>query len=302
MGVDYFTRVATMSYPVCVMGVLWLLCVLAQGLAHAQSSGPAFAADINETVVSIPVIVNGKPDGTNMVGTVFKPNGEGPFPFVVLNHGRRAAERFRTPRWRYPDASRWLVRRGFAVFVATRRGYGETGGPDVESSYACANPWFKEAMAGGVESVMSVVEYARQQPFVDKNRYIVMGQSVGGFLSVGVGAANPEGLVAIINFAGGHGGRPEREPGNPCEADKLKQVFADAGKTSRVPALWVYTENDQYFSATHTRAWYEAFAAAGGKAEFRMLPAFGNDGHLLFVNGARIWQPVVAAFLRSVGF
>lgn len=289
-----------MLLRVYVMGLLCLLWALAQAGVYAQ--GAALAADLNETVVSIPVIVGGKPDGSHMVGTVFKPLGDGPFPFVVLNHGRRAAERFKTPRWRYPEASRWLVRRGFAVFVATRRGYGETAGPDVESSYQCVNPWFKAAMAGGVDSVMSVVEYARKQPFVDKNRYIVMGQSLGGYVSVGTGALNPEGLVAVINFAGGHGGRPEREPGNPCATEKLQQVFAEAGKTSRVPSLWIYTENDQYFGPEHSRAWHAAFVAAGGKADYRLLPPFGRDGHTLFVSGASIWQPLLAEFLKSAGF
>jgi dienelactone hydrolase len=149
---------------------------------------------------------------------------------------------------------------------------------------------------------MSVVEYARQQPFTDKSRFILMGQSVGGYLSVGAGALNPEGLVAVINFAGGHGGRPDREPGIPCAAEKLKAVFAEAGKTSRVPSLWVYTENDQYFSAQHSRAWHEAFTTAGGQAELKLLPPFDRDGHTLFARGARIWQPVVAEFLKTVGF
>ena len=287
-------------YRAYVTGLLWLVCALAHIVAHAQ--GTPFAADLNESVVNIPVIVEGKPDGSHMVGTVFKPAGEGPFPFVVLNHGRRAAERFRTPRWRYADASRWLVRQGFAVFVATRRGYGETAGPDVESSYSCANPWFRDAMAGGVDSVMAVVGYARKQPFVDKDRYIVMGQSVGGYLSVGTGAQNPDGLKAVINFAGGHGGRPDRDPGNPCATEKLRQVFADAGKTSRVPSLWIYTENDQYFGPEHSRAWHEAFVASGGKAEYHLLPPFGRDGHTLFIAGAARWQPLVARFLKSAGF
>lgn len=286
---------------------LLVLCCLAVGALSALSAlaqSVQLAADINEALVSIPVVINGKPTSTQMVGTVFKPEGDGPFPFVVLNHGRAGspAERLQVRRWRYTDASRWLVRRGFAVFVATRRGYGDTGGSDVETNYNCSSPWYKEPMAGGVESVLSVVEYAKQQPFTDKSRYIVMGQSVGGFLSVGTGAANPEGLVAVINFAGGHGGRPDRDPGNPCATDKLKQVFADAGKTSRVPALWVYTENDKYFAPEHTKAWHEAFVAAGGNAEYRLVPAFGNDGHALFVRGSKIWQPVVAEFLKSVGF
>ncbi len=279
-----------------------LLCACVSAGTRAQA--PALATDIHETVVSIPVIVDGKPNGAHMIGTVFKPDGAGPFPFVVLNHGRAgtAVERARTPRWRYTDASRWLVKRGYAVFVATRRGYGETGGTDVEQNYNCNNPWYKEAMAGGVESVLSVIEYAKAQPFVNKSRYLVMGQSVGGFLSVGIGAANPEGLVAIINFAGGHGGRPERDPGNPCTVEKLKQVFADAGKTSRVSALWIYTENDQYFGPAHTKEWHQAFTATGGKAEFRLLPPFDKDGHTLFTRGLKIWSPLVEAFLNSAGF
>ena len=239
-----------------------------------------------------------------MVGTVFKPSGDGPFPFVVLNHGRASTsvERAKTPRWRYVDASRWLVKRGFAVFVATRRGYGDTGGADVETNHNCNNPWYKEPLAAGVESVLSVIEFAKLQPFVDGKRFVVMGQSVGGFVSVGIGAANPPGLVAVINFAGGHGGRPERDPGNPCTPDKLTQVFADAGKTSRVPALWIYTENDQYFAPAHTQVWHTAFVDAGGKAEFRLLPAFDKDGHTLFVRGPKLWQPILAEFLSSVGF
>ncbi len=278
--------------------VALLLCACVS--AYAQTP----ASDINETVVRIPVFVGGKPNGDQMLGTVFKPDGVGPFPFVVINHGRASTpvERARLGRQRYVDASRWLVRRGFAVFVAVRRGYGETGGADVESSYNCNNPWFKEAMAGGVQSVLFVIEYAKSQSFANKDRFLVMGQSVGGYLSVGIGAANPEGLVAVINFAGGHGGRPERDPGNPCATEKLREVFADAGKASRMPALWIYTENDNYFSPEHSRAWHQAFTAAGGKAEFRLLPPFAKDGRTLFGRGQKIWQPVVEEFLNGVGF
>lgn len=176
-----------------VMYVALLLCACVNVVAYAQA--PALAADINETIVSIPVIVGGKPNGAHMVGTVYKPDGAGPFPFVVLNHGRAgtAVERAQTPRWRYTVASRWLVKRGYAVFVATRRGYGDTGGSDVETNYNCNNPWYKEPMAAGVESVLSVIEYAKAQPYVNRSRFVVMGQSVGGYLSVGVAAANPEG-------------------------------------------------------------------------------------------------------------
>ena len=73
-------------------------------------------------------------------------------------------------------------------------------------------------------------------------------------------------------------------------------------ETSRVPALWIYTENDQYFAPAHTQVWHKAFVDAGGKAEFRLLPAFDKDGHTLFVRGPKLWQPILAEFLSSVGF
>jgi dienelactone hydrolase len=187
------------------------------------------------------------------------------------------------------------------VIVPTRRGYGATGGTDVETNYGCANPWYKEALAGGVESVLSVVDYAKAQRFVDPKRFILVGQSVGGFLSVGVTAAAPPGLIAAVNFAGGHGGDPQRHPAVPCVAEKLLEVYAEAGKTGRVPMLWVYTENDQYFGPDYARAWHKGYTEAGGRAELQVLPPFQNDGHRLFVNGISIWRPVVEAFFAKIG-
>ena len=44
---------------------------------------------------------------------------------------------------------------------------------------------------------------------------------------------------------------------------------------------------------------HEAFTAAGGKAEFRMLPPFGSDGHFLIdaAEAIPIWSPLVSRFL-----
>ncbi len=281
----------------------WFGTLLACSAACAQG-GPPFAADLNEAVIEIPVLVNGQPTESHMVGTLFKPDGDGPFPFAIISHGRAGmpVERAQVPRWRYSEQSRWLVRKGFAVIVPTRRGYGATGGSDVEQSYNCANPAYRDALAGGVESVLSAISYAKAQKFIDPARFILIGQSVGGFLTVGVTATAPPGLVAAVNFAGGHGGDPMRHPVVPCAPEKLLEVYSAAGRTARVPMLWVYTENDQYFGPEYVRSWHAGFNAAGGHAELHVLPPFQNDGHRLFVNGMAIWQPVVETFLRSVGF
>jgi hypothetical protein len=43
--------------------------------------------------------------------------------------------------------------------------------------------------------------------------------------------------------------------------------------------LWIYAENDSYFGPELTKRMHNAFTAAGGDAEYHLLPAFGNDGH-----------------------
>ena len=41
--------------------------------------------------------------------------------------------------------------------------------------------------------------------------------------------------------------------------------------------LWIYTENDSYFPPSLSRRLADAFRAAGGTVDYRLLPAFGAD-------------------------
>lgn len=283
--------------------LLALAAIVWAAALHAQG-GPPFAADLNETVIEVPFAANGAQTGERMIVTLFKPDGEGPFPFAIINHGRAPTPEGRTqlPRQRYLQQARWLVRKGIVVLVPTRRGYGVTGGFDVEAIGNCGAPAYADAMAGGVASVLAVIDYAKAQPFVDPGRFILIGQSAGGFLTVGVAATNPAGLVAAVNFAGGHGGDPVRRPGQPCRPDRLLDVYSVAGKTARVPMLWIYTENDQFFAPEHARAWHAGFVAMGGRAELAMLPPFKSNGHVLFAEGIAVWRPLLDDFLKSAGF
>jgi hypothetical protein len=83
-----------------------------------------------------------------------------------------------------------------------------------------------------------------------------------------------------------------------CGADRLVAAFAAFGKTSRIPMLWVYADNDLFFGPQLAQQMHQAFAAAGGQAELVMHPAFGKDGHALFALGIPLWAPRVDAFLK----
>jgi len=227
-----------------------------------------------------------------------------PRPILVLNHGRatEAEARAALGRARFVEASRWFAARGFAVALPTRVGYGVSGGEDVEDSGDCSRKHYRPTFDAAAEQVQATLAWMQTQPDTLKDRSVVMGQSFGGATSIAVAARNPEGVVAAINFAGGGGGNPKTHAQEPCSPVLLSRVLSAYGQTARVPMLWVYTENDQFFGPRYPRQWAEGFAAAGGRVEFKQFGPHGEDGHLLFSRFPAVWQPVVAEFLRRQGF
>lgn len=270
--------------------------------SHAQNQ----AADIHEATDSMSLQVKDlyqREITGKVIVTSYKPIGEGPFPILILNHGRSAADRSQPARFRYTQQARFFVKRGFAVFVPTRIGYGALGtSPGPEDSGNCNQKNYAPMAEAASNQVIAVLAFARQQSYVDARRVVIAGQSVGGYTAIATAAKNPDGLVAAINFAGGSGGNPQTRPGVPCDAYKMKKMYADFGTTSKVPTLWIFTENDQYFALRYSQAWHQAFVKSGGSAEFNLLPALAADGHTLFSAGASLWEPIVARFLEANGF
>ena len=104
-------------------------------------------------------------------------------------------------------------------------------------------------------------------------------------------------------MAGGRGGHLDNRPNNNCHAENLAGAAGTLGRTASTPMLWVYTDNDSYFAPHIACAMYDAYTAAGGKAEFHALPAFGSDGHQTFfsIGGSAVWGPLMERYLRERG-
>jgi len=268
---------------------------------------PAAAIDIDERILAVPVRVQG-PDGQaiaqDIVVTVFEARGRSTYPLLVLNHGRPAGDnRANLRRVRYSQAARFFAEFGFSVWVPTRIGYGASGTAiDAEFAGPCYNRNFARSFGVAADQVEQVIDTARREPRIDAQRIVLVGQSYGGATSIAVAARRLPGVVAAINFAGGGGGNPETRPGEPCSASISTATFGGYGHNTRVPTLWLYTENDRYFGPRHSQAWFAAFQANGGKGEFLLLPPFGDDGHRLFTRGFEIWAPLIQRFLREQGF
>jgi dienelactone hydrolase len=279
---------------------------LAPDGARAEDAPPQLAADLNETVVRWPVTVRLPRGGSrsgDMVISHFRPPGPGPFPIIIMNHGRNGENRATPPRLRFLRIARFWVRRGFAVMVPTRLGYGETGiDPDPEASGPCAAKNFQPMLDAGIVQVEGVIAFARTQPWADLGRIVLAGQSVGGFITVAAAGRRLPGVIAAINFAGGAGGNPKERPGQPCGADRIEAAFAAAGRTAQVPALFFYAENDRFWGASWPKAWHAAFVAAGGRARLVAAPPSGEDGHHFINTGFRLWRREVDRLLGELGF
>lgn len=281
----------------------------AQAPAAESEDAPAMklAAELRETIAKVPVTVQpiyGDTRSGDMIITHFRPDGDGPFPAVIMHHGRSTSNRATPGRWRYIDVVRYWTRRGVAVFVPTRLGYGDTGlEPDPEETGSCGNKRYDVVAEVVAVQSMAAIDFAAQQPWVDRKRIIVMGQSMGGFTTVASMAKRHAGVIAGINFAGGGGGDPVARKQDPCSVNRMGTVFAAAGKANdgTTPMLWLYAENDNYWGPSIPRKWHEAYTAAGGKAEFVMFPPMGNEGHRLLADGIVLWRPVLDRFVTSFG-
>ncbi|KAF1043571.1 dienelactone hydrolase family protein [Xylophilus sp.] len=284
----------------------WVGSVVLLGAAFALS-GPARAA-VTEEQFDLPVEVidgYGKRIAQPIRVTVFSdPANPRPAPVLVLGHGRaaEAQDRANFGRGRFTVASRFFVQRGFIVAVPTRIGYGVSGGEDVEDSGRCDDRRYGPPYAAAAQQLLQTLTAVRRRPDAAQDRAVLLGQSFGGAAVLGAAALHPPGVQAVINFAGGGGGNPKTSPGRPCSPQRMERLLASYGQEVRVPSLWLYAENDQYWGPALPHAWFDAYRAAGGRAEFVQFPPQGEDGHSTFARFPQTWQPVVGAWLDRIGF
>lgn len=289
--------------PGLLLGLLMPAATQAQGVTIGPIAPPQGAG--NEQNHWIPVYVNGERRSTVLYLRSCQPPGAGKFPLAIVNHGSPpdASRRSTTQPYSCTSAlASWFLKRGFALAFPVRRGYGESGGDWAETYGACNSPNY---VGGGLQTANDIdaaLRYMREQPQVDTGRILVVGQSAGGWGSIAFASRAPEGVWGFANFAGGRGGWADNKPHNNCAPKALIEAAGRFGATARQPMLWVYTENDTFFAPEISQAMYAAFSKAGGRADFHLLPAFGNDGHGLFTSrdGPPVWGPLLERFIASL--
>ncbi len=272
-------------YLFCVATAIW-----AAGLgAYAQTEASLNSA-LREDVRMV------RKEGlfnTELETTFYRPPGAGPFPVVVINHGKAPGDPRFQPRQRYEVSAREFLQRGYMVVVPMRQGFSKSTG-----SYIGVGCNVESNGRVQAEDVVAILSYLKTVPDADTTRVLVAGQSHGGLTALAMGALNYPGVKGLMNFAGGL-----KQESCPGWQSNLSRAFKNYAEQTTVPSLWFYGDNDSYFQPWHYKEMHQKYLEGGGKARLVAFGNFGNDAHGMFSarTGLPIWVPEVDAFLAELG-
>ncbi len=248
------------------------------------------------------------PDGhkATLEGLVIRPDRPGKFPLIVLVHGSPRSEpgKFleayrRASSTGLTGPALAFAQHGYAAVSIMRRGFGRSDGPYAELiEDPCENTDYLRVGLISAEDVTGAVAALRREPWVDPDRVVLLGYSTGGLAVSAASSTNPPGVLGVLDFAGGRG---SFKPDQVCSPDRLVDAFETFGRSARIPALWLFAENDHYLGVALGRRMFDAYTTAGAPARLQLLPPFGKDGHYLLVAGSTdLWWPSVETFLGAL--
>jgi carboxymethylenebutenolidase len=231
------------------------------------------------------------PSGKLMLhGFLYRPEGNGPFPTILYNHGSDHNPGLK------PALGEFFSSRGYVFFLPHRRGHGRSPNDSfVESLYA-------QGAAGRIalheihlEDQLAALAYLKRLSDVDSHRIAVAGCSYGGIQTVLAVEANAEqklGLRAAIDFAGG---------AESWKSLSLRSRMVRAVRNATIPVLFIQAENDYDLGPSRTLA--RELEQLGKPHKLLIFPPYGNthaEGHGVFCSQAtNVWGPAVTSFLDA---
>ena len=233
-------------------------------------------------------------------GVVYRPEGKGPFPAVLYNHGSAAGM---VPKEGFDVLGPVFAKRGWVFFGPYRRGQGlsAAAGPYIGDEIAAAKK------AGGttagaatmvrllsndhLDDQLAGLAWLRAQNFVDPNRVAVAGNSFGGIETV-LGAERAS-YCAAIDSAGG--------AQSWANAPELQTLMVRAVRNSKAPIFFLQAEND--YDLSPSRVLSAAMKEAGKEFQMKIYPPFGSstsDGHTFGYFGSAVWGEDVSVSSMSI--
>lgn len=264
----------------------------AQPAASGGQAAAAAAAPISP-VERVPkeLRINGKAGAIQAF--LWQPDGPGPFPAIVYNHGSEQEPIVGTRG----KIGSYFAANGYVVLFPYRRGSGASQGAYWRDR-AMLMPGDRQraavdALVEENDDVVSAIEWLREQPFVVHDAIAVAGCSFGGIQSMLTAERNVPGVRAIVDFAGG--------AMSWASSAAVRERLVEAAGAARLPIFFVQAEND--FNTEPSKVLAETRRQHGLPYRMTVFPAYGTtnmDGHGKFcLNGTDVWGPAVLDFLRS---
>ena len=236
-------------------------------------------------------------------GVIYKPSGQGPFPAILHNHGGDGKEpRTRERLHSQPELAKFYNEHGFVFFHPFRRGIGGSPG---------RSHFLRVGQGGGREriiryaaeleieneDVVAALEWLKTQPFVDADRLIMTGTSMGGAQTL-MSTTQDLGIAGFIPFA-----PLARAPWHLTDSPVLSRLIMHA-EQAVAPILLIQAAND---ASTGPHDVLGPILAQKGLPNRSILyPAFGStvqhahQGFTTWLIGTAIWGDDVLAFIDEV--
>lgn len=188
-------------------------------------------------------IVTYRSEKLTVSGVMLIPDGKGPFPVLVLNHGYIDPDTY-FPGQGMPREHDYLARQGYVVFHTDYRGHA-SGDDDPDVDYELRLPY-------AVDTINAVYAVQRSElDFLDGDRVGWLGRSMGGNVTLNALVAQPDLVDAAVIYASTSSLAAENWKQFYDDSDDRRSVNRKIDRTYGLPAdspaFWKAASPKTYF-------------------------------------------------------
>ncbi|HEV7610198.1 MAG TPA: alpha/beta fold hydrolase [Steroidobacteraceae bacterium] len=238
-----------------------------------------------------------KSGGYSLVGFLYQPEGAGPWPALIWNHG---SEKDPGAGRQFDTVASVFVPAGYVVFAPERRGHGESEGEyvvdQVKFTFRLQGPdeanrlTVKLLESEQLNDQLAALGYVSRLAFVDPERIVVAGCSYGGIETL-LGAESRAGYKAAISISPAALSWERNE--------YLQARLVKAVSRINIPVLLIQPPKDASLGPAHVLG--AAAVRAGTPLTVKVYPATGSSkeqGHCFGgASGMHVWADDAKAFL-----
>jgi len=236
---------------------------------------------------------------------MWRPQGSGPFPAVLVNHGsgrtREELERLGPYEQMADTVGPVFARHGYVVLYLFRRGVGPStsagkNAVDLMNEAAAAhgqnerNALQMQLLEGReMSDALAALRRLRTITDVDPQRIALIGHSFGGSLTVLMAEREPAIRAAVIFSGAGY---------SWDRSGDLRARLLQSVQNTSIPMFFLHAAND--YSTNPGKALDAELARQAKPHRLKIYPPVGltpDDGHDFPNNSVAKWEPDVFAFL-----